>query len=387
MYRTARPDRCHFIAAETLPWLSLIGERRIRVAGNALGMVMTTEAVKKQQQLTASRDAARFDFRPARFLSNPHFQTLIPWALKIPKYPLNPIRRELQLDDGDHLVMQDDCPESWQDGDPVLLLLHGLSGCHQSAYMVRIAGKATARGIRTFRLDHRGSGAGRGLARHTYHAGLTDDVRAVLAELEHVCAGSPISIASFSLSANLMLKLLGEDPEGVPGCLQRVVAVSPPIDLHACVTALGSSFMGRMYDRKFAKWLQQQVKDSPQWREDVPLAKHIRPVQRVIQFDELYTAPAAGYRDVNHYYTEASAGQYVPNIKTETLILIARDDPMVPFQTYENLPPLHSNVQIEATVHGGHLGFYGTGSTDPDAYWMDWRILEWLFPHVKPPRQ
>lgn len=339
---------------------------------------MSTETLKIQQEQVTLCDEVSFEFRPARFLSNPHLQTLIPWALPVPKYPLKPIRRELQLDDGDRLVIQDDCPESWRDGDPVLLLLHGLSGCHESAYMVRIAGKATAKGIRTFRLDHRGSGAGRGLARHTYHAGLTDDVRTVLAELEHVCAGSPIDIASFSLSANLMLKLLGENPDAVPQCVRKVVAVSPPIDLHACVSVLDSSFMGRIYDRKFAKWLQKQVKDSPQWREDVPLAKHIRPVRRVIQFDELYTAPAAGYRDVDHYYSEASAGQYVPNIRTETLILIARDDPMVPFDAYENLPSLHSNVRLESTAHGGHLGFYSDGANDPDPYWMDWRVLEWL---------
>lgn len=61
------------------------------------------------------------------FLRNRHAQTLLPWLLT-PKVTNNAIRREVQLDDGDRLVVQDDCPQSWQDGDPVLLLLHGLSG-------------------------------------------------------------------------------------------------------------------------------------------------------------------------------------------------------------------------------------------------------------------
>jgi predicted alpha/beta-fold hydrolase len=291
---------------------------------------------------------------------------------------LNPIRREVQLDDGDRLVMQDDCPDDWNDGDPVLLLLHGLSGSHMSAYMQRMAMKAKAQGIRAFRLDHRGSGAGKGLAKYTYHAGRSGDVRAVLDEIEHVCGDSAVSIASFSLSANVMLKLLGEAPDDVPKCIHRVAAVSPPVDLSACVRFLDVSTVGRIYDRNFAKWLIKQVKHSPQWREDVPLAQNMRAAKRVLDFDELYTAPAAGYRDAAHYYAEASAGPRVKNIKTPTLILISRDDPMIPFNLFEQLE-VSSSVDLHVTDRGGHLGFYGTNGVDADRYWMDWRLLEWLF--------
>ncbi|MFK7821605.1 MAG: YheT family hydrolase [Planctomycetaceae bacterium] len=319
----------------------------------------------------------RKTFVPAKFLGHRHAQTIVPWLLT-KDLKLNPIRREVQLDDGDRLVLQDDCPEIWADGDPVLLLLHGLSGCHMSAYMQRMALKANALGVRAFRLDHRGSGAGRGLAKYTYHAGRSEDVRAVLDEIEHVCPGSPVSISSYSLSANLMLKLLGEAPSAVHGCVHRVSAVSPPVDLSACVRFLDFSLVGRIYDRNFTKWLIKQVKDSPQWREDVPLAKNIRAAKRVIHFDELYTAPAAGYRDAAHYYAEASAGPRIKSIATPTLIIIARDDPMIPFKSFENLE-ISSSVEMRVTDRGGHLGFYGTAGIDPDRYWMDWRLLEWLF--------
>ncbi len=311
------------------------------------------------------------------FLRNRHAQTLLPWLLT-PKVTNNAIRREVQLDDGDRLVVQDDCPQSWQDGDPVLLLLHGLSGDHTSGYMVRMSQKANARGIRSFRLDHRGSGAGRGLARHTYHAGRSEDVRAVLAEIAHVCEGSLVSIAGYSLSANLILKLLGEAPDDVPTCVHRVAAVSPPIDLFGCVDFLGRSLIGRLYDHSFTRWLIRQVQDSPQWRDDVPLARNVRKAKRVIHFDEMYTAPAAGYRDASHYYSEASAGPLVRHIITPTLVVIAEDDPMVPFAGFRDLE-VGSGVQFVSTPHGGHLGFYGKKGTDADRYWIDWRLLEWLF--------
>ncbi len=336
---------------------------------------MKSTAASTREENAVAQGPSEWSFTPARFRSNRHVQTILPWLISA-SHKFSSIRREVQLDDGDRLVLQDDCPDGWQPGDPALLLLHGLSGCHKSAYMQRMAHKAMERGVRSFRLDHRGSGAGRGLAKHTYHAGRSEDVRAVLAEVEHVCPGSPVSIASYSLSANLMLKLLGEAP--VPKCVHRVATVSPPIDLSACVQYLGSSLVGRIYDKNFTKWLIRQVKDSPQWREDVPLAKNIRAAQRVIHFDEMYTAPAAGYRDAAHYYSQASAAPLVKNITTPTLLVISRDDPMIPFETYETLE-VGPSVEMVVTEYGGHLGFYGTRGVDPDPNWIDWRLMEWLF--------
>ena len=108
------------------------------------------------------------------------------------------------------------------------------------------------------------------------------------------------------------------------------------------------------------------------------LPQNMRAAKRVLDFDELYTAPAAGYRDAAHYYAEASAGPRVKNIKTPTLILISRDDPMIPFNLFEQLE-VSSSVDLHVTDRGGHLGFYGTNGVDADRYWMDWRLLEWLF--------
>ncbi len=316
-------------------------------------------------------------FAAPTLLRNRHIQTLLPFVMSRPELP--PVTtHEVALPDGDRVVLHDDRPAEWRPGDSVLLLLHGLTGCHQSSYMVRCAMKAAACGIRCLRLDHRGTGAGRGLAKNTYHAGQSDDVRCVLRRLETLCPTSPVGVAGFSLSGNLVLKLLGESPDSVPVNVHRVAAVSPPVDLSGCVRHLGKSALGRRYDRQFARWLVQQVADSPQWRDDVPLATASGPVRRVVEFDELYTAPAAGFRDVAHYYAEASAAPLIDNIQVPTLILAARDDPMVPFGTFRRLRP-PACVQLDTPRHGGHLGFYSRRTLGPDRYWMDWRVLSFLF--------
>ena len=119
-------------------------------------------------------------FRPHPLVRGGHAQTLagvyLPWSH--PAYRAT--RHHVVLADGDRLVLHDDRPTDWQDGDPTCLLVHGLAGCHQSGYMQRIAVKLMDRKIRAFRMDMRGCGAGEGLARGATHCGRWADVAAAV---------------------------------------------------------------------------------------------------------------------------------------------------------------------------------------------------------------
>ena len=94
-------------------------------------------------------------------------------------------------------------------------MIHGLAGCHQSPYMRRIAAKLNAGGIRTFRMDLRGCGAGALLARLPYHSGQSADAAAALETIAGICPGSPATLIGFSLGGNIALKLVGER---LPAC-------------------------------------------------------------------------------------------------------------------------------------------------------------------------
>ncbi len=316
-------------------------------------------------------------FVPARGLANGHLQTF--YGAFVPKRPVvvGTTQRKLRLDDDDFVVLHDDRPTAWERGDHVVLLLHGLAGSHRSGYMVRIASKLNERIVRTFRMDHRGCGAGAGLSRSPYHAGSTRDLAAAIRMVERLCPGSPISIAGFSISGNVLLRYLGEEPDEVPLSVFRAAAVCPPIDLHRCLSRLSGSRLGRRYDRYFTRQLLSMVVQSTLWRDDLPLAKADIQPERLYDFDELYTAPASGFESADHYYTEASARVVIPNIRVHTTILAAADDPLIcPTPFIET--PMPPNVRLCLTKHGGHLGFIGRSGVDPDRRWMDWRILDWL---------
>ena len=317
------------------------------------------------------------EFQPAFGIRNPHLQTLY-GALR-PARPriVGTVQRKLRFADGDFAVLHDDKPHHWSRGGHAVLLMHGLSGCHQSGYMARTTAKLLARNVRVFRMDHRGCGAGRMLAKQPYHAGRIRDVEAAIRMLERLCPTSPISVAGFSISGNMLLRYLGDDPNNLPLSLYRAVAVSPPIDLLHCVEKLRDTRMGQRYDRYFARQLVTHIADTPQWQEHLPVAHAERPPERLIEFDELYTAPASGFESAEQYYATASARSHIANIRVHTSILIAEDDPLVSSQPWQGMR-LPKNVSLCVTRHGGHLGFVGRAGTDPDNRWMDWRVVDWL---------
>ena len=316
-------------------------------------------------------------FIPAAGLANRHLQTLFASAIPGRIRFADTVQRTLRLSDGDYVVLHDDQPDGWKWGDPTALLLHGISGCHRSGYLMRIAAKLNARGIRSFRMDHRGCGAGHGLAEKPYHAGRIADLHGAIGLVESLCPSSDISVAGFSLSGNLLLRYLGDQTYIPSPSLFRAVAVCPPVDLQHCVRQLSATRTGQRYDWYFTRRLINQIACGPQWREDLPLAQTNHMPCRLYDFDELYTAPASGYQSADDYYFHASAKNVLRSIRVPTTILAAKDDPLVDYRPLLDVK-LPLDITLCLTMHGGHLGFVGRRHVDPDRRWMDWRVIDWL---------
>lgn len=314
-------------------------------------------------------------FRPHRLIRSAHAQTVLGAYLARKKIPYQAIRRELLLDDGDRLVLHDDCPAQWQPGQRVVLLAHGLCGSYRSGYMERIAAKLNARGLRTFRKDLRGFGAGFSTARGHCHAGKSEDLAAVLDYLVDFCPGSPITVVGFSMSGNIVLKMLGELDQFLPPQLDGAIAVGPPIDLLHCARNLRSG-LNRFYDWSYVRELHFLV----QRRRRVPgfVDLRVRPLpRRLLEFDDRYTAPLNGFSGAEEYYVRSSSAPLLANIQLPTLILAAADDPVIPVKMFERYS-MSAAVNLQVTQHGGHCGYLAAPNDDPDWRWLDWRVVDWI---------
>jgi predicted alpha/beta-fold hydrolase len=315
-------------------------------------------------------------FRPHPLLRGGDMQTLAAVYLPAEKHAYRAVQHTVVLDDGDQLILHDDHPSNWRPGGRVALLMHGLAGSHLSAYMVRCAAKLAARGVRVFRLDLRGCGAGFGLARWPYHSGRSEDAAAALRYIDSWCPGSPVSLVGFSLSGNIVLKLCGELGETRCGGLTDCLAVCPPIDLNACSRRL-AALRNRAYDRHFVKLLLAQLREKHALVQDAPGGDYAQRPATLYEFDDSFTAPVCGFGVAANYYREASAAPRLVHIRVPTRIIAAADDPLIPADVFR-ATKASSSVDVRVAAGGGHLGFVARRSQDADRRWIDWRVVDWV---------
>ena len=209
------------------------------------------------------------DFLPFPLLRGPHLQTIA--AAKLALWRREPPGEVevVSLPDGDRIALVVSTPPSWRPDDRSVLLLHGLCGCHQSSYMMRLALKLWRRGIRAIRMNMRGCGAGASLARQPYHSGRSPDVLTVLEHVRRQWPQSPVTLLGFSLGGNVMLKFAGEQGQRAQQLCTQVIAVCPPADLAACSRLL-SQPSNWLYERYFMRRLLAAVAERhrlfPTWR-------------------------------------------------------------------------------------------------------------------------
>ena len=313
-------------------------------------------------------------FRPHPLLRGGHAQTLAGVYLPAERFAYRARQHVATLPDGDRIVLHDDCPDGWQAGNRVALLIHGLSGCHQSGYMVRVAARLEEQGVRTFRMDLRGCGAGVGLARQPYHSGRSEDAAAALEKIAEICPGSPAALVGFSLGGNIALKLLGELGDARCGHLDTAVAICPPFDLQPAVEQL-HRYWNRLYERYFVRRLVGQVRERQRAIPDLPAVEMRRMPQSLFEFDDVFTAPVCGFGRAVNYYRQASAVRVCDGIRLPALVIAAQDDPLVPAAPLERLRSCPS-VELEIARDGGHLGFVGW--REGNRRWLDGRIVDWV---------
>lgn len=260
-----------------------------------------------------------------------------------------------------------------------LLLVHGLEGSSDAGYMRSAAHAALAAGFAVHRLNIRSCGGTEPLCNTLYHAGLTSDIRFVLERLRER-SKLPLFLAGFSLGGNMVMKLAGELGATGTGLLAGVVGVSVPLDLGACAQALNRPACW-LYQNRFLRNMEARLRRRHALMPDVFRLDGLAGVRSVYEFDDRITAPFFKFGNAAGYYGTQSAGLFLDTICVPSLLIHAKDDPMIPFHVFDH-PAFRRNPQLQlmAVEHGGHVGFLTKGS---DRFWVDHVMTDWLSERVK----
>jgi Predicted hydrolase of the alpha/beta-hydrolase fold len=315
------------------------------------------------------------DYVPKRGLTNGHLMTVYCWGKPraFPALP-PPTERYFEIEPATRVLAH--C--HWQRdpaAHPALIALHGLEGSSAAHYMRGIAAKAHGRGFNVVLLNQRNCGGTEALSHGLYHSGLTADAAHVIAELRREGINRVV-VAGYSLGGNLALKLAGDYGSAPPSSLKGVCAISPVIELAACVNALERR-ANFVYQWNFVRGLKARMRRKAAAHPGRFSLERLPLVRTVRQFDEYFTAPHFGFQDADDYYFRASAMRVVDRIRIPALVITAEDDPFVPVEIFRDAQLRRNpHINVVVTRHGGHCGFVSNANGSDDGYWAERRLVE-----------
>jgi uncharacterized protein len=307
------------------------------------------------------------------FFRNPHLATLAGnyWRRELDERRFPVQARYYDTEPGVQVLVHSQSPVA----EPVaqLILVHGLEGSSSAGYARSLAQAALEAGCATHRFNMRSCGGTERLSGRTlYHSGQTADLLAVIDQLP---LRSPIFLAGFSLGGNVVLKLAGELGPSAPQRIGGVMAISTPIDLAACVRQLDKP-SNILYARRFVTRLKERVRVKERLTPGLFDLSGLQRVRNIYDFDDQVTAQAFGFGSADNYYATQSSNQFLDRIRVPTLVVQAKDDPLIPFAVYHH-PAFSANphLRLLAVEHGGHLGFIS--KTRP-RFWLDRVLVNWV---------
>ena len=280
-------------------------------------------------------------------------------------------RERITLSDGDFLDL--DWSLSEVKKQKLIIILHGLEGNGQRAYMTGTAKLFNQNNMDAVCVNFRGCSGEDNMLFRSYHSGETEDLKEIIQHVLETKDYSEIYLKGFSLGGNMVLKYLGETTQ-MPEQIKAGIAISIP-----CYLAGSAKELHTLKNKPFHDMFRSNLKNKLIFKKSQHADKlkdiDLKSINTLNDFDNVYTSKAHGFRDAQDYYKQSSSLQFLPNIKTPTLIINALNDSFLSSECYpvkeaKNNP----NLFLEMPKHGGHVGFILFGGF----YYNEKRALEFV---------
>ena len=279
------------------------------------------------------------DFKPPRWLRNPHLQSILGAGalgrLALGK-PARALEREaraevLEVDGGVRLQGFHNVQRSLPERRGLVVLLHGWEGSAQSNYIVAAATSLLRAGYDVYRLNFRDHGDSHALNAEPFHSCRLDEVVSAVARLCARPGPGLHAVAGFSLGGNFALRVArAASARGI--ALDCALAVCPVIDPAAGLRQLERE---PMYHAYFMY----------KWRGSLRRKQTLFPAQRLITDEDLELNMRELTRALVVRHTDFSsldaylagysvAGGRLSDLAVPTAILAAADDPVIPIADF-----------------------------------------------------
>lgn len=319
-------------------------------------------------------------FQPHPWLPTGHLQTGL--GLLMPYFKTSGWHSERQLFriSDDTTIAAEVSLQSRPKDRATVVILPGIYGKSGSSVLLAVAHKAYHAGFNVVRLNLPNQGGTAHLTPKYYYVGQSEVVTGSIQVLADMGL-TDILLIGISYGGNIGAKAVGELGTKARQHIRGLALLSPAID------PLGSLRLteqphNRFYERSMVRHLNRlnlvrSVVDS----EHFPY-KPERTLRRWI--DQHMTDPEPigwGFQDSDDYLTKCSAMPWMAHIEVPTIIIQAKDDPIVPYQSVvDKAVADNPHITVLLTDKGGHCGFIARRPPegDLDRHWDQNRAIEFF---------
>ncbi len=305
-------------------------------------------------------------YQPPYLLKSGKAQTLFPFLFR--SVNLNYTRERYKTPDNDFFDVD------WlkQQSSKLVVILHGLESSSKKAYVKGMARIFFEHGYEVAVINFRGCSGEDNLVYQSYHSGFYNDLDFFLQQQkDHY---TEINAVGFSLGGNVLLRYIGTE---LAHPLKKAVAISAPIDLASSAEEFKKP-ENQLYIRRFLKKMNKKLSERVKAFDMEMDEEKIFASRSFEEFDDLYTAPAHGYKTAQEYYAACSALKTLDKIQIPALLINAKNDSFLSEKCYPTeLAKTSKNFFLCTPENGGHVGF--TESLLPKRfYWTEKMALHFI---------
>jgi predicted alpha/beta-fold hydrolase len=257
----------------------------------------------------------------------------------------------------------------------LLLVSHGLEGDSQRHYARGLVKLFNQKGIDVLVWNNRSCGGEINNQPILYHHGSTYDLDTVIKHVLNKTNYAGIFLSGISMGGAQTLNYLGQLGKNLSPLILRAAVYSTPVHLPSSAATLrraANTFYARKFMGKLKKKMEAKGKQFP----GLVDLDRLPQVRNFDDFDTHYTAKLHGFKDAADFYEQASPHTRIQNIGIPTLILNAKNDPLLGEECYPvAFSKSSESIFLEMPTRGGHTGFTISNS---EFNYAEYRLLEFL---------
>ncbi|MCP1386163.1 YheT family hydrolase [Runella salmonicolor] len=307
---------------------------------------------------------------PPRYLFNGHLQTIIPSVFrKIEGVTYE--RERFLLSDGDFVDID------WLDtrSKKLVVLTHGLEGDSGRHYIKGTAKLFSQNGWDVLAWNCRSCSGEMNKAFRLYNHGEIGDISELINHALRTKHYEKIVLVGYSMGGNISLKYVGAKGKELPDVVRGAAAFSAPTNLKTSAELLDLP-KNRFYRDRFMKKLTKKIAAKSELYPGKLDMSRLKNVKVWKDFDDFFSAPVNGYRDADDFYEQASAVNFIKEVRIPVLICNAQNDPILNADCAPKaLAEKHPFIFVETPKTGGHVGFL---VKNDEFAWSERRALDFL---------